>query len=162
MPSTSEPVHATPLERLEGLWRGRFAAMGCPCEILIETEDEPLARAVVALVRREAERIERTYSRYRDDSLVSAIHAARGTPFEVDVETAGDNELRIVFRSLDKALEAKKGRARWRTRPAAISLFVFRPNRQPARCGAIISETRFVFSASRNCTSALKSRRKAS
>lgn len=39
---------------------------------------------------------------------------------EADVDLVpnadGDNELAIVFRSLDKALEAKKGRARWRTR----------------------------------------------
>jgi beta-mannosidase len=35
---------------------------------------------------------------------------------EVDLDLAADNELTIVFRSLDKALEAKKGRARWRTR----------------------------------------------
>lgn len=35
---------------------------------------------------------------------------------EVDVELSGDDELAIVFRSLHKALEARKGRARWRTR----------------------------------------------
>lgn len=35
---------------------------------------------------------------------------------EVDVDLAGDNELLIVFRSLDKELETRKGpRARWRT-----------------------------------------------
>ncbi len=35
---------------------------------------------------------------------------------DVDVALAGDNELAIAFRSLDQALAAKKGRARWRTR----------------------------------------------
>jgi beta-mannosidase len=35
---------------------------------------------------------------------------------EVAVDLAGDNELLIVFRSLDRALEGRKGRARWRTR----------------------------------------------
>lgn len=35
---------------------------------------------------------------------------------EVDVALASDNELVIAFRSLDKALETRKGRARWRTR----------------------------------------------
>ncbi|HZP98587.1 MAG TPA: glycoside hydrolase family 2 protein [Reyranella sp.] len=35
---------------------------------------------------------------------------------EVDVELAGDNDLVMRFASLDKALDAKKGRARWRTR----------------------------------------------
>jgi beta-mannosidase len=35
---------------------------------------------------------------------------------DVEVELAGDNELLIAFRSLDKALEQRKGRARWRTK----------------------------------------------
>jgi beta-mannosidase len=35
---------------------------------------------------------------------------------DVDVALAGNNELVIVFRSLEQALAAKKGRARWRTR----------------------------------------------
>ncbi len=34
----------------------------------------------------------------------------------VDVVLKGDNELVIAFRALDKVLEARKGRARWRTR----------------------------------------------
>jgi beta-mannosidase len=35
---------------------------------------------------------------------------------DVAVELHGDNELLIAFRSLDKALEQRKGRARWRTK----------------------------------------------
>jgi len=35
---------------------------------------------------------------------------------DVEVELAGDNELLIAFRSLDKALEQRKSRARWRTK----------------------------------------------
>jgi beta-mannosidase len=35
---------------------------------------------------------------------------------DVEVELAGDNELLIAFRSLDKAVERRKGRARWRTK----------------------------------------------
>lgn len=35
---------------------------------------------------------------------------------EVDIETAGDNDLVMRFRSLDRELEQKKGRARWRTK----------------------------------------------
>jgi len=35
---------------------------------------------------------------------------------DVEVDLAVDNELLIVFRSLDRALEQRKGRARWRTK----------------------------------------------
>ncbi|HEY2875727.1 MAG TPA: glycoside hydrolase family 2 protein, partial [Reyranella sp.] len=35
---------------------------------------------------------------------------------DVEVDLSGDNELLIAFRSLDKALEQRKGRARWRTK----------------------------------------------
>jgi beta-mannosidase len=35
---------------------------------------------------------------------------------DVEVALSGDNELLIAFRSLDKALEQRKGRARWRTK----------------------------------------------
>ena len=35
---------------------------------------------------------------------------------DVEVDLRGDNELLIAFRSLDKALEQRKGRARWRTK----------------------------------------------
>src|SRR5688500_9215711 len=62
--------------------------MGSPCEVLCETEDESLARRLGELAQAEADRIDRKYSRYRDDSLLHAIHAARGCLFEVDDETA--------------------------------------------------------------------------
>ena len=35
---------------------------------------------------------------------------------QVEVELSGDNGLLIVFRALDRALEGRKGRARWRTK----------------------------------------------
>ncbi|HLG48792.1 MAG TPA: glycoside hydrolase family 2 protein [Reyranella sp.] len=35
---------------------------------------------------------------------------------DVEVDLSGDNELLIAFRSLDKELESRKGRARWRTK----------------------------------------------
>ncbi len=56
--------------------------------MLVDTDDRRVATELVAEAREEALRIERKFSRYRDDSVVYAIHAARGRPFEVDDETA--------------------------------------------------------------------------
>jgi thiamine biosynthesis lipoprotein len=72
-------VHATP-----------FRAMGTPCEIRLAAagaaEAEDLARAAIA----EVARLEARYSRYREDSDLSAINraAAAGGSIAVDAETA--------------------------------------------------------------------------
>jgi len=68
----------------------RFAAMGCPCEVKLETEDAAVARAAAAAAQAEVERLDRKYSHYRDDSLVAAIGASAdaGTSLDVDAETA--------------------------------------------------------------------------
>jgi thiamine biosynthesis lipoprotein len=76
------------LDRTDAGWRGRFAAMASPCEVLVEGIGEPLAAKVAAAAETEALRIERKFSRYRDDSVIAAIHAARGRVIEVDAETA--------------------------------------------------------------------------
>ena len=67
---------------------GRFAAMASPCEVLVDTDDETLAASALHLARAEAERIERTFSRYRSGNIVHRINNARGTPVAVDAETA--------------------------------------------------------------------------
>lgn len=66
----------------------RFRAMANPCEILVDADDEPMARRLGALAREEALRVERKFSRYRDDNIVHRINRAQGTPVEVDCETA--------------------------------------------------------------------------
>jgi FAD:protein FMN transferase len=48
----------------------------------------PEAMEIGAFVAREAWRIERKFSRYRDDSTLSWIHQNRGTPLVLDEETA--------------------------------------------------------------------------
>ena len=80
---------ASDLERLEGCFRGRFAAMASPCDVLVDTDDEPSARAALVAARAEAQRIERKFSRYRADNIVHAINHAGGRPVEVDEELAG-------------------------------------------------------------------------
>ena len=71
-----------------GLWRGRFTAMACPCEALIDTPDQAFAARAAAAVAEEAWRVEHKFSRYRDDNQVHAINHAGGKPVAVDEETA--------------------------------------------------------------------------
>ncbi|MEZ4653845.1 MAG: FAD:protein FMN transferase [Candidatus Eisenbacteria bacterium] len=62
--------------------------MASPCEILVDTADRATAARALEVGAREAWRIEQKFSRYRDDSVVSRIHASRGHPLSVDEETA--------------------------------------------------------------------------
>ena len=78
------------MERRGDLWIGRFAAMASPCELQLELADGVLADTLLRAVADEARRIEAKYSRYREDSALSAINAAAGgEPVTVDDETAG-------------------------------------------------------------------------
>ena len=62
--------------------------MACPCEALIDAPDEAAARRAAQAVAAEAWRVERKFSRYRDDNIVHAINHADGEPVQVDEETA--------------------------------------------------------------------------
>jgi len=77
------------IERAEDHCIARFRAMAGPCELLIDTDDESLARHLARLARDEALRIERKFSRYRDDNIVARLNRAQGETVEVDDETAG-------------------------------------------------------------------------
>lgn len=68
--------------------RQRFQAMASPCEVMVWSPEPALAVTAIAAVIEEVRRIERKYSRYRTDSVVSAINAAAGAePVAVDAET---------------------------------------------------------------------------
>lgn len=71
-----------------GYWKASFAAMGSPCELLVDTDDASIAREALGVAVGEVRRIEEKFSRYRDDSTVAAIHRGRGEPTTVDDETA--------------------------------------------------------------------------
>ncbi|MFN2111114.1 MAG: FAD:protein FMN transferase [Anaerolineae bacterium] len=71
-----------------GHWRGSFACMASPCEILIDNDDADLTQSLSTLVYSEALRIEHKYSRYREDSETSRINHSAGTTLSVDAETA--------------------------------------------------------------------------
>lgn len=89
MTADHDPADGIRLEqRSDGIQAACFSAMACPCEVLLETGDAVLARAVGALAASEARRIEHKFSRYRSDSALAAINASNGTPQRVDAETA--------------------------------------------------------------------------
>jgi thiamine biosynthesis lipoprotein len=62
--------------------------MASPCEVLIDTTDATLARRIAGAVGDCAWRIEKKFSRYRDDSVVQKINTTAGEAIEVDDETA--------------------------------------------------------------------------
>lgn len=67
-----------------------FYALGCSCTVELHSADRADARRLSELVQSETERIERKFSRYLSDSIVSRINrSAAGDPLEVDEETAG-------------------------------------------------------------------------
>jgi FAD:protein FMN transferase len=66
-----------------------FSAMASRCEVRLYAPDEASARRWSDAAIGEVRRIEAKYSRYRDDSVTSAINrAAGGAAVEVDEETA--------------------------------------------------------------------------
>jgi thiamine biosynthesis lipoprotein len=65
-----------------------FNAMASHCEVLLRAAHVAAARELGECAAAEAWRIEAKFSRYRGDSVISYLHANRGTPIEVDEETA--------------------------------------------------------------------------
>src|SRR6188768_2464029 len=74
--------------RGDGVWLGRFRAMGGPCEVLAELGDESAARSLVDKIAATAWRIEDKFSRYLPDNIVARINTSGDAPVEVDDETA--------------------------------------------------------------------------
>jgi thiamine biosynthesis lipoprotein len=67
-----------------------FKAMGSPCELHLHTESQARFAEITAAALAEIARLERKYSRYREDSLTSQINARAGDPDGIllDDETA--------------------------------------------------------------------------
>jgi thiamine biosynthesis lipoprotein len=76
------------LAKKSGHVHGSFIAMGSPCELLIESDDESLAKELLRIVADEAWRIEDKYSRYVPGNIIDRINRSNGDPVEVDEETA--------------------------------------------------------------------------
>jgi thiamine biosynthesis lipoprotein len=86
--SPSSGASAAGLVSSSGCLIGRFTAMACPCEVLVDTSEASAASAAVQIARDEAMRIEHKFSRYRDDNLVYRINHSKGQPVAVDEEMA--------------------------------------------------------------------------
>jgi FAD:protein FMN transferase len=74
--------------RGENLLAVKFTAMASPCEVLLPSMPLHAALAWGKVVAHEVWRIERKFSRYRDDSVTAWIHRNRGAAIDVDPETA--------------------------------------------------------------------------
>ncbi|MEQ9562559.1 MAG: FAD:protein FMN transferase, partial [Woeseiaceae bacterium] len=79
---------ALEVKRISDCFQGRFTAMGSPCEVLVASEDEKLARSLLQIVADEAWRIEKKFSRYLPDNIVARINNSDGRFVSVDDETA--------------------------------------------------------------------------
>jgi FAD:protein FMN transferase len=76
------------MEERDGVLAVRFSAMACPCELLLHTTDRASALESGAIAAGEAWRIEKKYSRYRQDSVTARINGRTGSVLPVDEETA--------------------------------------------------------------------------
>lgn len=75
-------------ERRGSAWRIAFSAMASPCEVLFDLEEASLAAWLGELAAEETCRIERKFSRYRDDNVIFEINHSAGAPVTLDEETA--------------------------------------------------------------------------
>ncbi len=66
--------------------RYTFRAMGSPCELRLYGPDRDRLDGAARTARAEIARIERKYSRYRDDSLLGAINRSAGDAKGVDLD----------------------------------------------------------------------------
>ncbi|MGR8930705.1 MAG: FAD:protein FMN transferase [Gammaproteobacteria bacterium] len=102
--------------------------MGCPCEIQLFTGNRNEAERIAKIAITDVQRLERRYSRYLEDSLLSRINrvALQGGSINVDEETASLlNYAETCYRQSDGLFDITSGvlRQAWR----------FDQNRLPSR-----------------------------
>jgi len=111
------------VEKRTDHWIGRFSAMGSPCEILLEVDGRSAAERLTRSAAQEAWRIEKKFSRYRDDNIIHRINHSRGQPIEVDAETANLLDLADQCYRLSEGLfDITSGvlRKLWQFKPGAM------------------------------------------
>ena len=65
--------------------------MGCPCEIQIETDFEPVARAAAAKAQAEVARLDEKYSHYRSDNWLARLCASAGSGQRIELDNESAN-----------------------------------------------------------------------
>lgn len=75
------------LKKENNFYKGSFMAMASPCDVLMETEAESLAREILHAVANEAWRIEDKFSRYKKDNIIFQINHSSGETITIDEET---------------------------------------------------------------------------
>ncbi|WP_442800763.1 FAD:protein FMN transferase [Shewanella sp. AS16] len=66
---------------------GQFRAMASPCELLIASHDEAIARQMLMLAAGEAQRIEAKYSRFIEGNYLWRLNHSQGAAVDIDAET---------------------------------------------------------------------------
>lgn len=108
--SSSRASRVPTLTGQNDYWLGRFEAMACPCEVLIESSPERIARSMLDAIAACAWRIEARFSRYRLGNIVYEINASNGAPVSVDDETANLLDYAAELRELsDGAFDITSG-----------------------------------------------------
>jgi len=74
-----------------------FRAMGTACELRLYSENEIFAKGVADAAIGEVQRIERAYSRYRDDNVVHAINAVAAKAGGITLDPEAADLLDIAF-----------------------------------------------------------------
>lgn len=103
-----------------------FAALGGPARIVLQLPDEGLAAEIFAQAEQVVREFEAKYSRFRSDSLVGRINAARGRAVPIDAEMARLLDIaHSLYEQSDGAFDATAG--------VLAEAWDFRRGRPPAR-----------------------------
>ena len=103
MADTSFALLAPPLIEGDSCLIGKFDAMGCPCEIVVDTRSPVIGRSLLEAAIHEAQRIESKFSRYLKGSLVDRINTSGGRRLE------GDDETSALLDYVDSSFELSSG-----------------------------------------------------
>jgi len=76
------------LREADHYWATTYAAMASPCEVLVSCKTRSEAEELASLAFQETRRIERKFSRYRDDGIIHSINCSNGGGVPLDEETA--------------------------------------------------------------------------